>query len=167
MDIRTDSVNDILCHYGISPGAGREYINGIISHGLFGIPTGKEKAEMEAKQRNADIRLLNAYKEKKEKLELDLYKMELKLKEHESERKDADSLVMTAESDLARALKLGNNSELVSRYRDALDRAKKFADRCRSRCRTTESDISKIKDEILDMDSKIIPLELSLKQRAR
>lgn len=24
MDIRTDSVNDILCHYGITPGTGRD-----------------------------------------------------------------------------------------------------------------------------------------------
>ena len=44
MDIRTDSVNDVLYHYGIIPGTGRDYINGIITHGLFGIPTEREKA---------------------------------------------------------------------------------------------------------------------------
>lgn len=59
MDIRTDSVNDILCHYGITPGTGRDYINGIITHGLFGTPTEREKAEMEEKQRMAELRLYN------------------------------------------------------------------------------------------------------------
>ena len=66
MDIRTDSVDDVLCHYGITPGAGREYINGIITHGLFGIPTEREKAEMEEKQRIADARLQRAQKIKKQ-----------------------------------------------------------------------------------------------------
>ena len=72
MDIRTDSVNDILCHYGITPGTGRKYINGIIAHGLFGIPTEREKAEMEEKQRMAELRLYNS---KAEKLTSDVTKL--------------------------------------------------------------------------------------------
>ena len=72
MDIRTDSVDDILCHYGITPGTGREYINGIIAHGLFGTPTEREKAEMEEKQRMAELRLYNS---KAEKLTSDVKKL--------------------------------------------------------------------------------------------
>ena len=72
MDIRTDSVNDVLCHYGITPGTGRDYINGIIAHGLFGIPTEREKAEMEEKQRMAELRLYNS---KAEKLTSDVKKL--------------------------------------------------------------------------------------------
>ena len=72
MDIRTDSVNDILCHYGITPGTGRDYINGIITHGLFGIPTEREKAEMVEKQRMAELRLYNS---KAEKLTSDVKKL--------------------------------------------------------------------------------------------
>ena len=79
MDIKTDSVNDILCHYGIAPGTGREYINGIISHGLFGIPTEREKAEMEEKQRTAELRLYNS---KAEKLASDLAKLRDNILEH-------------------------------------------------------------------------------------
>ena len=50
MDLRTDSVNDVLKHYGISPGSGRTYIADMLSdsnmsHGLFGIQTKKNKED--------------------------------------------------------------------------------------------------------------------------
>lgn len=79
MDIRTDSVNDILCHYGITPGTGRDYINGIITHGLFGTPTEREKAEMEEKQRMAELRLYNS---NAEKLTSDITKLDDDITKH-------------------------------------------------------------------------------------
>ena len=54
MDIRTDSVNDILCHYGIIPGTGREYINGIIAHGTGGFTQREE--ELYETERNIERR---------------------------------------------------------------------------------------------------------------
>ncbi len=164
-------MNDWLDYKG--SGSARAYTdNGLmsdsnISHGFFGIQTKKEKSEMANKQKNADIRLLNAYKEKKEKLELELYKSERKLKELESDIKEADSLVETAQRDLSRVSTLESNEKSLPLYKEALNNANKYADRCRGRYKTLQNDISKIEDEIMTVTQKITPLELSLKQRAQ
>ena len=62
MNIKTDSVNDILCHYGITPGTAREYINGIIAHSY------RSEREALIKQRNAYDQLSKALVEKADKL---------------------------------------------------------------------------------------------------
>ena len=95
MDIRTDSVNDVLCHYGIIPGTGRDYINGIITHGLFGIPT---EAEMEEKQRIADARLRQAQEIKK--------KFDHYITEYESflpRLRDLENQIWTTASDIEKS----------------------------------------------------------------
>ena len=45
MDIRTDSVHDILRHYGIMPGASHEYIIDVMTHSGLRNPT-KREAEL-------------------------------------------------------------------------------------------------------------------------
>ena len=45
MDIRTDSVHDILRHYGIMPGASHEYITDVMTHSGLRNPT-KREAEL-------------------------------------------------------------------------------------------------------------------------
>ena len=158
-------MNDWLDYKG--SGSSRAYMGDTMSHGLFGIQTKKDKAEMESKQMAADARLMNAYKAKKEKLELELYKSERKLKELESEIKDADSRVETVQRDLSRASTSISSAPSLPLYEDALDNAKKYADRCRSRYRTLQNDMSKTEDELMALTQKITSLELSLKQRAR
>lgn len=65
MDLRTDSVNDVLKHYGILPGTGKTYIAGTLAHKLrFTTPAETRKKEQYEKQREADLRLYNAQAEK-------------------------------------------------------------------------------------------------------
>lgn len=65
MDLRTDSVNDVLKHYGIPPGTGKTYIAGILTHKLrFTTPAETRKKEQYEKQRQAELRLYNAQAEK-------------------------------------------------------------------------------------------------------
>lgn len=72
MDLRTDSVNDVLKHYGISPGTGKTYIAGMLAHKLqFTTPAETRKKEQYEKQRQAELRLYNA---KAEKLTSDIKK---------------------------------------------------------------------------------------------
>ena len=80
MDIRTDSIHDILRHYGIIPGAGQEYINGVIAHKLkFTTPAETRKKEQDEKQRTAELRLYNA---KAEKLASDITKLSDDISKH-------------------------------------------------------------------------------------
>ena len=115
MDIRTDSVNDVLCHYGITPGTGRDYINGIIAHGLFGIPTEREKAEMEEKQRMAELRLYNS---KAEKLTSDVKKLTDDILTHYSteffELTNKQSAADKALAQLYAAQKSGNVNKITA-----------------------------------------------------
>lgn len=115
MDIRTDSVNDVLCHYGITPGAGRDYINGIITHGLFGTPTEREKAEMEEKQRMAELRLYNS---KAEKLTSDVKKLTDDILTHYStaffKLTNKQSAVDKALAQLYAAQKSGNVNKITA-----------------------------------------------------
>lgn len=61
MDLRTDSVNDVLKHYGISPGTGKTYIAGMLAHKLqFTTPAETRKKEQYEKQRKAELQLYNA-----------------------------------------------------------------------------------------------------------
>ena len=72
MDLRSDSVNDVLKHYGISPGTGRTYIAGMLAHKLqFTTPAETQKKEQYEKQRRAELRLYNV---KAEKLTSDIKK---------------------------------------------------------------------------------------------
>ena len=65
MDLRTDSVNDVLKHYGILPGTGKTYIAGMLAHKLqFTTPAETRKKEQYEKQRQAELRLYNAQAEK-------------------------------------------------------------------------------------------------------
>ena len=56
-------MNDWLDYKG--SGSARAYTGDTISHGLFGIPTEREKAEIEEKQRIAEDRLRRAQEIKK------------------------------------------------------------------------------------------------------
>ena len=65
MNLRTDSVNDVLKHYGITPGTGKTYIAGMLAHKLlFTTPAETRKKEQYEKQRTAELRLYNAQAEK-------------------------------------------------------------------------------------------------------
>ena len=65
MDLRTDSVNDVLKHYGILPGTGKTYIAGMLAHKLqFTTPAETRKKEQYEKQRQAELRLYNSQVEK-------------------------------------------------------------------------------------------------------
>lgn len=65
MDLRSDSVNDVLKHYGITPGTGRTYIAGVLAHKLqFTTPAETRKKEQYEKQRKAELRLYNSQAEK-------------------------------------------------------------------------------------------------------
>lgn len=80
MDLRTDSVNDVLKHYGIPPGTGRTYIAGMLAHKLqFTTPAETRKKEQYEKQRQAELRLYNA---KAEKLTSDIKKCSDDISKH-------------------------------------------------------------------------------------
>lgn len=80
MDLRTDSVNDVLKHYGILPGTGRTYIAGMLAHKLqFTTPAETRKKEQYEKQRQAELRLYNA---KAEKLTSDIKKCSDDISKH-------------------------------------------------------------------------------------
>ena len=65
MNLRTDSVNDVLKHYGITPGTGKTYIADMLAHKLqFTTPAETRKKEQYEKQRTAELRLYNAQAEK-------------------------------------------------------------------------------------------------------
>lgn len=80
MDLRTDSVNDVLKHYGILPGTGKTYIAGMLAHKLqFTTPAETRKKEQYEKQRQAELRLYNA---KAEKLTSDIKKCSDDISKH-------------------------------------------------------------------------------------
>ena len=80
MDLRTDSVNDVLKHYGIPPGTGKTYIAGVLAHKLqFTTPTETRKKEQYEKQRKAELQLYNA---KAEKLTSDIKKCSDDISKH-------------------------------------------------------------------------------------
>lgn len=150
-----------------------------ISHGLFGIQTKKDKEDMANKQKNADIRLLNAYKAKKNNLEVELNKLKPRLKVYEDKIKEADELLdkyrrvlQDVSSQISIGAKQGRTQEVantferdISYYTQQMKAAESNGYTYRKVYRDIESRIDKIEDEILTMDQKITPLELSLKQR--
>lgn len=152
-----------------------------ISHGFFGIQTKKDKDDMANKQKNADIRLLNAYRAKKDNLEVELNKLKPRLKVYEDKIKEADELLdkcrrvlqdissqISVMSKQGRAQEAANKFERdISHYTQQMKAAESNGDAYRKVYRDIESRIDKIEDEILAMGQKITPLELSLKQRAR
>lgn len=80
MDLRTDSVNDVLKHYGIPPGTGKTYIAGVLAHKLqFTTPAETRKKEQYEKQRKAELQLYNA---KAEKLTSDIKKCSDDISKH-------------------------------------------------------------------------------------
>lgn len=178
-------MNDWLDYKG--SGSARAYAdNGLIgdsyiSHGLFGIQTKKDKEDMANKQKNADIRLLNAYKAKKDNLEVKLNELKPGLKVYEDKINEADELLdkcrrvlQDISSQISVAAKQGRTQEAankferdISYYTQQMKAAESSGDAYRKVYRDIKSRIDKIKDEIMTMDQKITPLELSLKQRAR
>ena len=178
-------MNDWLDYKG--SGSARSYAaNGLmsdsnISHGLFGIQTKKDKDGMANKQKNADIRLLNAYKAKKNNLEVELNKLKPRLKVYEDKIKEADELLnkcrrvlQDVSSQISIGAKQGRTQEVantferdISYYTQQMEAAESNGYAYRKVYRDIESRINKIENEILAMDQKITPLELSLKQRAR
>lgn len=178
-------MNDWLDYKG--SGSARSYAsNGLmsdsnISHGLFGIQTKKDKEDMANKQKNADIRLLNAYKAKKDNLEVELNKLKPRLKVYEDKIKEADELLdkcrrvlQDISSQISVGAKQGRTQETantfkrdISYYTQQMKAAESNGDAYRKVYRDIKSRIDKIEYEILAMDQKITPLELSLKQRAR
>lgn len=170
-------MNDWLNYKG--SGSSRAYMGDTISHGLFGIQTKKDKAEMANKQKEADIRLLNAYKERKNKLEVELNKLKPRLKDYAQSIKDADARVESdrralQDAEISRS-NIGKNGpyaisfqdKIIEQYKKAANDSESNAARWRKRYRELDDEISKVEDEIMAVDQKIIPLELSLKQRAR
>lgn len=178
-------MNDWLDYKG--SGSARAYAdNGLIgdsyiSHGLFGIQTKKDKEDMANKQKNADIRLLNAYKAKKDNLEVKLNELKPRLKVYEDKINEADELLdkcrrvlQDISSQISVAAKQGRTQEAankferdISYYTQQMKAAESSGDAYRKVYRDIKSRIDKIEDEIMTMDQKITPLELSLKQRAR
>ena len=165
-------MNDWLDYKG--SGSSRAYMGNTISHDLFGIQTKKDN-----KQKEADIRLLNAYKERKNKLEVKLNKLKPQLKDYAQSIKDADARVESdrralQDAEISRS-NIGNNGpyaisfqdKIIEQYKKALNDSESNAARWRKRYRELEDEISKVENEIMAVDQKIIPLELSLKQRAR
>lgn len=168
-------------------GSARSYAsNGLISdsnisHGLFGIQPKKDKEDMANKQKNADIRLLNAYKAKKDNLEVELNKLKPHLKVYEDKIKEADELLdkcrgvlQDVSSQISIGAKQGRTQEAantferaISYYTQQMKAAESNGYTYRKVYRDIESRIDKIEDEILAMNQKITPLELSLKQRTR
>ena len=178
-------MNDWLDYKG--SGSARAYAadglmdDSYISHGLFGIQTKKDKEDMANKQKNADIRLLNAYKAKKDNLEVKLNELKPRLKVYEDKIEEADELLdkcrrvlQDISSQISVAAKQGRAQEAaneferdISYYTHQMKAAESNGDAYRKVYRGIKSRIDKIEDEILVMDQKITPLELSLKQRAR
>lgn len=148
---------------------------------FFGIQTKKDKEDMANKQKNADIRLLNAYKAKKDNLEVKLNELKPKLKVYEDKINEADELLdkyrrvlQDISSQISVAAKQGRTQEAankferdISYYTQQMKAAESSGDAYRKVYRDIKSRIDKIEDEIMTMDQKITPLELSLKQRAR
>lgn len=152
-----------------------------ISHGLFGIQTKKDKEDMANKQKNADIRLLNAYKAKKDNLEVKLNELKPRLKVYEDKINEADELLdkcrrvlQDISSQISVAAKQGRTQEAankferdISYYTQQMKAAESSGDAYRKVYRDIKSRIDKIEDEIMTMGQKITSLELSLKLRAR
>ena len=170
-------MNDWLDYKG--SGSSRAYMGNTISHGLFGIQTKKDKDDMANKQKNADIRLLNAYKTKKNNLEVELNKLKTQLKDCAQSIKDADARVESGrralqDAEITRSnigtkgpYAIRSQDNTIEQYKKVVKDLESNAARWRKRYGELESSISKIEDEIVAVDQKIIPLELSLKQRAR
>lgn len=178
-------MNDWLNYKG--SGSARAYAaNGLmgdsyISHGLFGIQTKKDKDGMANKQKNADIRLLNAYKAKKNNLEVELNKLKPRLKVYEDKINEADKLLdkcrgvlQDISSQISVMSKQGRTQEAantferdISYYTQQMKAAESNGYTYRKVHRDIKSRIDRIEDEILTMGQKITPLELSLKQRAQ
>lgn len=172
-------MNDWLDYIG--SGSSRAYMGDTISHGLFGIQTKKDKDDMANKQKNADIRLLNAYKAKKNNLEVELNKLKAKLKDCEHAIKATDLLIESdrktlQDAEISRSNTAERRGALNAHHQYAgrmyqiqkqIENSESYAAQYRKQYKELESSISKVEDEIMAVDQKIIPLELSLKQRAR
>lgn len=152
-----------------------------ISHGLFGIQTKKDKDDMANKQKNADIRLLNAYKAKKNNLEVELNKLKTKLKDCEHSIKETDRIIefdrkTLQDAEISRSNMAERKGALnahreyagrIYQIQKQIENGESYAAQYRKLYKELESSISKIEDEVMALDQKITPLEPSLKQRAR